>query len=827
VTPVLFALLGFHAVLAVAAPLLARRIGRTVFLVCALAPALTVLYAAARAPGLLEQQPLSESLAWAPSLGVTGTLRLDAFALLMVALVSGIGVLVFVYSYGYFSKPRRDLGKFAGSLIAFSGAMLGLVLSDNLLVLFVFWELTSITSYLLIGFEDRKPEAREAALQALLTTGSGGLALLGGIVLVGQAAGTYELSQLAATPPDASPAVATGLVLMLIGAFTKSAQAPFHTWLPGAMAAPTPVSAYLHSATMVKAGVYLIARLAPIFAAVAPWRPMIVAVGITTMLIGAYRALRQTDLKLVLAYGTISQLGFLVTLFGLGTDWSLYAGTAMILAHGIFKACLFMVVGVIDKKAGSRDLRVLPNLWGPMPVLVAAGAIAAASMAGIPPLFGFISKEAALEALLHGGLGALGPVALAGIVAGSMLTFAYSARFVGGTLGLFSAGAAEERIDAAAVATPSLVFAAPAQLLAVLTLVLGLAPLLADELVNQAAVALDPAWEGYHLALWHGLNPALGLSALIILVGLGLFLARDAVTRVQESAPPLPDSRAAYLGTVSGLLANAKRVTAIVQNGSLPTYQSVILLTVLALPGVALVRTGLPGLGAPFATDAGQVATAAVIVVASVSAVLSSRRFAAVLFLGAVGYGVAVLFVLQGAPDLALTQLLVETLSLVIFALVLRRMPPRFTRRPMLASRALRGAIAGGVGLMFGMFALVAGAARTAVPVGEEYLARALPEAQGRNVVNVVLVDFRAFDTMGEIIVLLVAALGIVTLVAATRHDRSAATVEAPGSAIGATGPPGLSDPASRGGAARVATAPGAPSAGPATGPPRPGGGGA
>jgi multicomponent Na+:H+ antiporter subunit A len=576
---------------------------------------------------------------------------------------------------------------------------------------------------------------------------------------------------------------------MLIGAFTKSAQVPFHTWLPGAMAAPTPVSAYLHSATLVKAGVYLVARLAPIFATVAPWRPLVVTVGLATMLVGGYRALRQFDLKLVLAYGTISQLGFLIILFGIGTGWSLFAGTAMILAHGIFKACLFMVVGVIDKSAGSRDLRRLPNLWQPMPAVVIAGVIAAASMAGLPPAFGFISKEAALEALLQGGLGALGPIALAGIVVGSVLTFAYSARFVAGTLGVLVDPAGGARVDPSDIVRPSFAFGGPAQLLAALTLLLGFVPLLADGLVNSAARALDPTWQGYGLALWHGLNAALGLSALIVGTGAGLYALRGRVTALQDLVPPLPDSRRAYLSTVAGLLISAKRVTAVVQNGSLPTYQLVILTTLLALPGVALVRTGAIDLDLPLATDLGQVATALVVVVATVCTVSAARRFAAVLFLGAVGYGVAVLFVLQGAPDLALTQLLIETLSLVIFALVLRTLPTHFTRRPDVLSRTLRGVVAGGVGLFFGLFALIAGAARTAAPVGEEYLTRALPEASGRNVVNVILVDFRALDTLGEIVVLLVAALGIVTLVTASRSDRATSPPPEPPSTVSARVP--------------------------------------
>jgi multicomponent Na+:H+ antiporter subunit A len=771
---VLFAILGLHAVLAAVAPLVAKRFGRGVFLACALGPAAAVAWALAHAAEVLEGGSVGASFAWAPSLGMTVTLRFDAFALLMVALVSGIGLLIFLYAYGYFSKPRPDLGRFAGALIGFSGAMLGLVLSDNLLVVFLFWELTSITSYLLIGFEDRKPEARDAALQALLTTGSGGLALLGGIVLVGQVAGTYELSALAANPPEASPLLVVGLLLMLAGAFTKSAQVPFHTWLPGAMAAPTPVSAYLHSATMVKAGVYLVARLSPIFAGVGPYRQVVVVFGIATMLLGAYRALRQHDLKLVLAFGTISQLGFLIVLFGVGTPETTFAGTAMILAHGVFKASLFMVVGVVDKKAGTRDVRRLTGVARAMPLVAWSGALAAASMAGLPPLLGFIAKEAALESFLHGEVGSIGLVALVGIVLGSMLTFAYSARFVAGVFGRL---VEREHLPQGpvAIAKPAPVFAGPAALLAVLGLAFGIAPLLVDELVNQAAVALDPAWKIYHLKLWHGFNLALGLSGLVVLVGSLLYIGRGAVARLQDAVPPLPDSKRAYQGIVAGLLSGAKRLTGVVQNGSLPTYQMVILATLLALPGVALVRKGIPDLGVPFATDAGQVAVGLVITVAALSAVRTGHRFVAILLLGAVGYGVAILFVLQGAPDLALTQLLIETLSLVIFALVLRRLPLRFTRRPAWGSRALRAAIAGGVGAMMAGFALFAGAARTADPVGYEHLARSYSEAGGANVVNVILVDFRGFDTMGEIVVLLVAALGIITLIQAARADRAAA----------------------------------------------------
>ncbi len=763
----LFALLGLHAVTAACAPVLTRRIGRAVFLVCAFPPTVTVLYASAFAPALLDQQPHSEALAWAPSLGVTGTLRLDAFAFLMVLLVSGIGAAVFLYAYGYFSKPRRDLGRFAATLMGFSGAMLGVVLSDNLLLLFGFWELTSITSYLLIGFDDREAEARDAALQALLTTGIGSLAMLGGFLLIGQAAGTFELSELAAAPPPATGGVGVGLVLVLLGAFTKSAQVPFHTWLPGAMAAPTPVSAYLHSATMVKAGVYLIARLAPIFAAVGFWRPLVVGVGVATMLVGAYRALRQVDLKLLLAFGTVSQLGFLVALLGFGAPETTFAGTAMLLAHGLFKAALFMVVGIIDKQAGTRNLRRLAGAAAALPVAVGAGALAAASMAGLPPLLGFVSKEAAFEALLHVGTG--GRIALAGVVLASVLTFAYSARFVGGALGRLDDGSPR---PSQTITPAGWAFLAPAVVLAALGLLVGLVPWLVDSVVNQAAVALDPRWETAHLALWHGLNLPLTLSALVVAGGLALYRLRDLVELWQADAPRVGDALAAYEASLDGLLGGARRLTGVVQNGSLPRYLTVILITVLALPGVGLVRALGGPLDIPFAEDPLQLALALLLVVGTVSAVGAGRRLPAALFLGAVGYGVALVFVLYGAPDLALTQLLIETLTLLLFVLVLSALPRRFGRTPTGISRRVRLVASLGVGIFVTAFALVAGAARTAPSVSGEYIARALPEAEGRNIVNTILVDFRAFDTMGEIVVLAVAALGVAHLVRSSRLER-------------------------------------------------------
>ena len=762
-------LLGLHAAIAVLAPTAGLRLGRRVFWLCGIAPAATLAWTVARAAGVLDDRPVVESRGWVPGLGLALDLRLDGFSLLMAGLISGVGVLIFVYSRWYFSE-RPGLGRFAGTLTAFSGAMLGVVLADNLFLLYVFWELTSVTSYLLIGFEDEKGSARAAALQAILITAAGGLAMLGGFVLVGQAAGTYSLSGIVADPP-AGTVVSAGLGLVLLGAFTKSAQAPFHSWLPGAMAAPTPVSAYLHSATMVKAGVYLIARLAPAFAVtVAFWRPVVVTVGLVTMLLGGLRALRQHDLKLLLAYGTVSQLGLMVALVGAGRADLTFAGGALILAHSLFKAALFLVVGIVDHQAHTRDLRALTGLGRRMPATFAVAAVAVASMAGLPPLLGFVSKEAIYEAVLHSGSSAADALVVAGVVAGSALTFAYGARFLWGGFASKHDPSLREPVGPD-VPAPRWQFLAPAAALAVLTAILGLAPALASGVVEAAASSLDAAVEDLHLVLWHGFTPALVLSIVTVAAGVALVLARARVERLQDRFPPVPSAFDCYQASITTLNRVAAVSTGIVQNGSLPTYLAVILLTVLALPGLALTRvTEMPSEAIVAAESPLQAAVAALVIAAATGAALARRRFAAVLFLGGIGYGVAVLFVIQGAPDLALTQLLVETLALVIFVLVLRHLPERFEApRPRLREGA-RWMVSAGMGVFVAVFVLIAAGSRTVPPVSDAYLERALPEGGGRNVVNVILTDFRGLDTVGEITVLTVATLGIASLVRAGRR---------------------------------------------------------
>jgi multicomponent Na+:H+ antiporter subunit A len=765
------ALLVLHAVLAVLAPALGRRLGRRVFVLVALAPAASAAWAATQAAAVLDGERVASTTSWVPGLGLTLDLRLDPLSLLMVTLVSGVGCVVFLYCARYFSAQAAGVGRFAGVLTAFAGAMLGLVLADDLLVLYVFWELTSVTSFLLIGFDDLKPESRRAAMQALLVTTLGGLVMLVGFLLLGQEAGTYSVTGLLADPPRGTT-VAVALVLVLVGAFTKSAQVPFHPWLPSAMAAPTPVSAYLHAAAMVKAGVYLVALLAPAFAVVSPWRPLVLSVGLATMLVGGWRALRQHDLKRLLAFGTVSQLGFLVVLLGAGTREAAVAGATLLLAHGLFKAALFLTVGVVDHQTGTRDLRRLSGVGRQLPVVAIVATLAALSMAGVPPLLGFISKEAAYEAFLHGGGSDL--LVLAGLFAGSVLTAAYSARFVWGAFALKPAAAVTT------VRRPSSWFTSPVVVLAEAGLLLGLLPFAVDPLVQAYAGAYGGKADE-HLALWHGLTPALGLSVLTLLAGAGLFLAR---TRVHAAQAVLSrglgavDADRGYdraVGLVDGL---ALRSTAVVQTGSLPVYLGMVLTTLVLLPGTALLA------GAPVPDSVRgydsllQVAVTVVIAVAAVATVRAHRRFTAVLFLGAVGYGVAVLMVLQGGPDLALTQFLVETLALVLFVFVLRRLPAAFHRRAVRGSQAVRVAVSLAVGAFVTAAVLVSSAARTAPPASQAYLDQALPEGGGSNVVNVILVDFRGLDTLGEITVLVVAALGVGSLVAARRGRTGGRTAD-------------------------------------------------
>ena len=785
-------LLAVHLVAALVAPALVRWIGRRAFWVLALAPASATVWALSLTGRVLDGDGPAQTVAWIPGLGLDLAFRLDTLSWLMTLLVGGVGAVVLVYCSAYFKEHASGLGRFSGVLVAFAGTMLGLVTADDTLLLFVFWELTTVFSYLLIGHYHERKASRRAAMQAIVVTTAGGLTMLVGVVLLGEAAGTYRLSETLADPPH-GPMVTAAVVCLLVGAASKSALIPLHFWLPAAMAAPTPVSAYLHAAAMVKAGVYLVARFAPAYADLAAWRWLVVVLGCGTLLLGGYRALRQHDLKLVLAFGTVSQLGLIVLLLGYGTKATALAGLAMVGAHALFKAALFLVVGVVDAATGTRDLRRLSGVGRALPLTALAGGLATLSMIGAPPFAGYVAKEAALEALGHDA-DPLGVVVLVAVAVGSALTVAYGLRLWWGafaTKPVLSPAAVralaaardardgtkdarepadqsghpdDERAVPAPVGRPSLLLVWPAMLLAVLGLAVALLPGLGEDLLERQADAY-PAGEPGHLLLWGGFTPTLAITAAVLLAGVLLFVARGPVEAAQAAMPRVPEADRVYRRFMRRLDDVAADVTALTQRGSLPVYLGGILVVFVVTVGVPLVAWNeLPGTTRTWDRPA-QAVVGAFVVVAAVLVARARRRLKAVILLGVSGYGVAALFLLHGAPDLALTQVLVETVTLVVFVLVMRRLPPYFSDRPLVGSRWVRLGIGLAFGLTVGGLALVVPGARVHEPVSVDFAEEAYSYGGGKNIVNVTLVDIRAWDTMGEISVLLVAATGVASLV--------------------------------------------------------------
>ncbi|TDD76151.1 DUF4040 domain-containing protein [Actinomadura darangshiensis] len=745
-----------YAVVAVAVPWALGRHRRAMACAAAVLPAATAGWAATRAG----RGDLTARLDWAPDLGLTIDFRLDALSVLMLLLVGGVGAVVLCYAGWYFERSERLL---VGTLVAFAGAMTGLVLADNLLVLYVFWELTTLSSFVLIGVtRPERAEDRRAATQALLMTTAFGLVMLAGFVLLGQAAGTYRISALVADPPGGA-AARTGMVLVLLGAFAKSAQVPLHAWLPAAMVAPTPVSAYLHAAAMVKAGVYLVARLAPAFAGDGVWRPLVIGVGLLSLLAGGVIALRQHDLKRLLAYGTISQLGLLMILLGDGTRTAALAGAALLLAHGLFKAPLFLTVGALEHETGTRRADRLSGAWRRMPVLAVAAAAAVASMIGLPPFLGFVAKEAAVEAFAHGGLDA---AVLAGVVAGSALTVAYGIRFLYGAFG--GAAAARPR-DHWGLDGPVVVLAAAG-------LAVGVVPGALQKAAGPYAGTLAGDAE-YKLALWHGLGLPIALSALAVALGVALFLIAGRTFPVRPVRWRILNAQRDYDGVVEAILAGAHAVTKRVQIGSLPVYLGVIGAMVLVVPGTALAAGLVRGQGPDLAAadlrawdDPVQPVLAVVVIVCALAALRARRRLSAALLLAGTGYATGGLFVAQGGPDLALTLLVVETLSLIMLVLVLRRLPERYPpRRRRLPGRVATGLVSTCLGGFVAVFLVVAALSRDTRPVGPGNTRLAIAEGAG-NVVNMIIVEVRALDTLGEIAVLGVTAMGVVGLVTSGRR---------------------------------------------------------
>ena len=730
-----------------------------------LPPAALAALFAATLPTIADGGTIRLAYAWVPSLGIDFSLLIDGLSLTFALLISGIGFFVTLYARTYLAG-HPHLGRFTLYLLAFMVAMLGLVLADNLITLFVFWELTTLTSYFLIGFNHASADSRRSALQALLLTGAGGLALLAGLILLGNVAGSFELSEILAQGDliRGHDLYLPILILVLLGAFTKSAQVPFHFWLPNAMAAPTPVSAYLHSATMVKAGVYLLARMHPALSGTDVWIWSLTIFGAVTALVASVIALRQTDLKLALAYTTVMALGTLTMFLGAEATVAIAAAMTFLVVHSFYKASLFLIVGILDHQAGSRDAERLRGLARAMPVTAAAAAAAALSMAGFPPFLGFIGKELKYEgALAIASEPAF--VATAAVLANALMVA------VAGIVALRPFHGA--RIEAAKTPreAPVTLWIGPV-VLASLGLIFGLAPsLIADSLIQPAVTAILGRPEAVKLALWHGINMPLALSLLTFAIGLTIYVAharlRRLLIRLEAGLPATADRVWDWL--LDGLKAVAATQTRLLQGGRLRRYMFIVFASVAGAVGVTLAATGAVRLPAEWPellfkhwASVGLIASGAVMTA------ISKTRLAAICALGVVGVGVALLFVMFGAPDLAITQLLVETLVVVLVGVVMLRLPGLDQGPRPWGGADVALSVAVGTVVALTLLAVVASPIDRAITGYFE--TASVAEAFGRNIVNVILVDFRALDTFGEIAVVAVAAIGAYALIRGTRR---------------------------------------------------------
>lgn len=777
--------LGAFGILPLLLPWLVRRVGSWAFAIAALLPAAAFVHTVALSPVVLAGDIPFEAFDWIPPLGIELSMRMDVLSWVMTLIVTGVGALVLLYCRWYFADGGEGLGQFSAVLLAFAGAMYGLVLTDDLVVLVMFWEMTSVLSYLLIGYYNRRAASRRAALQALLVTTLGGLVMLIGVVLLVVESGTSSISTILSEAPTGA-VVNAALVLLLVGALSKSAIFPFHFWLPGAMTAPTPVSAYLHAAAMVKAGIYLIARLAPVFALAPSWRPIVIALGVFTMLLGGFQALRETDLKRLLAFGTVSQLGFLTVVLGYGTRDAALAGLALLIGHALFKSALFLIVGIIDHQVSTRDLRELSGLGRRTPVMATAAALAVASMAGIIPTLGFVAKEGALAALIDEAVGgsAWAWVALVGVSAGSALTVAYGIRFVWGAF-----WAKRDADGAARPATewpaPTLGFVAVPALLALLGVVAGLvSPWIGMGLQGYADAAPDsspgvpaPEYPAY-LALWHGWEPALWISIGTLVVGALLFAVtarRDlSRRRLPFTAPDV------YNLALRGVARLSVATTTVTQRGSLPVYVGTIFVVLVAAEGTALVMGGQLTSALDTFWSPMQLLAAPIMIAAGMIAVRARKRYTGVVLVSVTGLGMVLLFATSGAPDLAVTQIMIETVTLVAFALVLRRIPSRLGEHNSSVWPVGRAILGAAVGLTMAGVALVATSARVHPPVSTDFTDLGYELGHGRNTVNVALVDIRGWDTMGELSVLVLAATGVASLVFITHRADTLSQLTAP-----------------------------------------------
>lgn len=744
--------------LAIVAPSAVARLGRRALAIFALAPAAIVAFLAWQIPAILGGSDYREHVVWVPQLGLTIDLRIDGLSALMALVVTVIGTAVLWYSVRYFPPGDDGLPKYSGSLLAFAAAMLGLVLADNLIFLLVCWELTGILSYLLIAHRVRRLPSRRAATQSLMVTAAGGMAMLVGAVLLGVEAGTFTISDILESPPSGS-ATTVAVILLLVGGISKSAIVPFHFWLPGAMAAPTPASAYLHAATMVKAGVYLFARFTPLLNGIPSMRPALVGLGAVTMVLAGLWALRQRDLKLLLAYGTVSQLGLLTLVIGTGTPMAMVAGLGLLAAHSLFKAALFFIVGIIDNATGTRDLTELTGLARRMPLVAAMAIIAASSMAGLPLTIGFVAKEAAFETLLAGdGFAVWTAVAM---LIGSVLTVAYSMRL------LWGAFATKPGVPLLELNPRSSWMTLPTVILVAASVVLGLWPQPLEKLLTPYAQTMGAAEVGA-LQPWHGWGTALIFSLIALIVGLLVFqFQRSRERRRQAFTAQAAEAGGVYRALLRGIDRGAIAITNSTQRGSLPVSLGAIIAVLIVFPGVSLLTYRLSPGGFVIAGSVPQAILALAALVLALAVLRIRYAVAAILAVSGIGYAIAIWYVLRGAPDLALTQILVETVTLIVAVLVVVRMPDKqlWTPQRGAMARTVRISLAVGAGLLMTVLALMMPGQRVDRPISDGLIANAYVQGGGRNAVNIILVDVRGWDTFGEISVLVAAAIGVSSLI--------------------------------------------------------------
>ncbi|MBZ9729838.1 putative monovalent cation/H+ antiporter subunit A [Salegentibacter sp. JZCK2] len=724
----------------------------------ALIPAGLFAYFSSFIPQISSGEIIHKTYQWVPAFGVDLSFKLDGLSLLFSLMITGIGFLVFAYTASYL-KGHKYLDRFYGYLSLFMAAMLGLVLSDNLISLFVFWELTSISSFFLIGFNNTNPASRKSALTALGITGFGGFSLLAGALLLGSISGTYSISEMLSMKEAiaGSEYYILAVVFIFVAAFTKSAQFPFHFWLPGAMKAPTPVSTYLHSATMVKAGIYLLMRFTPVLGDQEFWNTTLIIVGGITMVYSAIHALFRTDLKGILAYSTISALGILVFLIGLGTKAAFLAAAIFIIVHALYKATLFLVTGIIDHQTGSRDVTKLGGLRKIMMPVAIAGILAAISSGGIPPSVGFLGKELTYEASTHAKNFTI-IIVIAIVLTKILLLWA---GFVAG-IKPFVGKLPEAHKDTKA---PGFLMWAPAVILAVLGILFGIFPMLIESaLVKPVVSALGADAAEIHLALWHGFNTVLLLSGITIAVGILLYFFLKPSAKLEKGVGKLefisPENilkkGTHYFGVFSAFWTN------VFQNGYLRNYITTIVLFLVALVGY--IMAGNSGViidhNQLSEVTTYEVAVVVILIAGVFYTVFTKSRLAAVAAMGVVGLAICLIFVFYSAPDLAMTQFSIDTLTVILFVLVLYRLPKYLTLSDY-KMRIRDGILSLALGTVVCLLALQVLAEPTNSDVGDFYAKNAYILAHGKNVVNVILVDFRGTDTLMEIAVLTIAAIGV------------------------------------------------------------------